>query len=53
MRAIFTLALTFASTAALAVPDDIQVPEMSAGAGVASVLLLAGVAVLMREKTKR
>lgn len=30
-----------------------QVPEMSAGAGVAAIALLVGVAAIIREKTKR
>ena len=30
-----------------------EVPEMSAGAGVAAVALLAGVAAVIREKSKR
>ena len=30
-----------------------QVPEMSAGAGVAAIALLIGVAAIIREKTKR
>ncbi|NOX82875.1 MAG: hypothetical protein GXP06_07795 [Alphaproteobacteria bacterium] len=47
-------ALTLMSTAAMAsdklIPD---VPEMSAGAGVAAVALLVGVAAIIRERSKR
>jgi hypothetical protein len=47
-------ALTLMSTAAMAgnkvIPD---VPEMSAGAGVAAVALLVGVAAVIRERSKR
>ncbi|NOX82873.1 MAG: hypothetical protein GXP06_07785 [Alphaproteobacteria bacterium] len=52
----FILAGAFAlmSTAALAgKPTDIIVPEMSAGAGVAAIALLIGVAAVIRERTKR
>jgi hypothetical protein len=52
----YTLAGAFAlmSTAALAgKPTDIIVPEMSAGAGVAAVALLIGVAAIIRERSKR
>jgi len=46
-------ALALTSTAALAgVPLDV-VPEMSAGAGVAAIALLVGVAAIIRERTKR
>ncbi|MHA7871885.1 MAG: hypothetical protein ACX939_06005 [Hyphococcus sp.] len=33
--------------------SDPQVPEMSAGAGVAAIALLVGAAAIIREKTKR
>lgn len=44
------LALT-TSAAWATVPQD--VPEMSAGAGIAAIALLAGLAVIIREKTKK
>ncbi len=47
-------ALAFMSTAAMAGRDQwVDVPEMSAGAGVAAVALLIGVAAIIRERSKR
>ncbi len=46
-------ALTLMSTAALAGQAWDEVPEMSAGAGVAAVALLIGVAAIIRERSKR
>jgi len=45
--------LTFVSTAAFAGGDNHIVPEMSAGAGVAAIALLVGVAAIVRERSKR
>ncbi len=51
----FILAGAFAlmSTAALAGEPWVEVPEMSAGAGVAAVALLIGVGAIIRERSKR
>jgi hypothetical protein len=51
----FVLAGAFAlmSTAALAGEPWVDVPEMSAGAGVAAIALLVGVAAIIRERSKR
>ncbi len=46
-------ALTLLSTAAMASIPTHEVPEMSAGAGVAAVALLIGVAAIIRERSKR
>ncbi len=47
-------AMAMASTAAMAGVDEwTRVPEMSAGAGVAAVALLIGVAAIIRERSKR
>ena len=55
MKKLITLAALAAMTApAFAGNNDIvAVPEMSVGAGVAAVALLAGVAAIIREKSKR
>ncbi len=56
MKKIITMVAFAAMTApALAGnPNDlIDVPEMSAGAGVAAIALLIGVAAIVREKSKR
>ncbi len=45
-------ALAFMSTAAMA-GQAVKVPEMGAGAGVAAVALLIGVAAIIRERSKR
>jgi hypothetical protein len=44
-------AMALMSTAALA--GEPKVPEMSAGAGVAAIALLVGVAAIIRERSKR
>jgi hypothetical protein len=46
-------ALALMSTAAMAGQAKVTVPEMSAGAGVAAVALLIGVAAIIRERSKR
>lgn len=48
---IATGALALMSTPALA--GRLDVPEMSAGAGIAAVALLVGVAAIIRERGKR
>ena len=50
-RLMTAAALTLIATPAFAGQDP--VPEMSAGAGIAAIALLAGVAAIIREKTKR
>ncbi len=54
MKYILGGAMALVSTVAMAgnghIPD---VPEMSAGAGVAAVALLIGVAAIIRERSKR
>ncbi len=45
--------LAFMSTTAMASIPMHEVPEMSAGAGVAAVALLVGVAAIIRERSKR
>ncbi len=49
---ILTSALALFATPVLA-GSNLQVPEMSAGAGVAAVALLIGVAAIIRERSKR
>lgn len=51
MRIFYTALFSLAATSAMASSND--VPEMSAGAGVAAIALLAGVAAIIRERTKR
>ncbi len=46
-------ALALVSTSAFAGDLAWQVPEMDAGAGVAAIALLVGVAAIIREKSKR
>ncbi len=53
MKYIMAGALALMSTGALASDPWIDVPEMSAGAGVAAVALLIGVAAIIRERSKR
>lgn len=53
MKKIFTLVvMTAMTTPAWASAPTASVPEMDAGAGVAAVALLAGVAAIIRERVK-
>lgn len=52
MRYFMTIVLAFTASPAFA-GRPVEVPEMSAGAGVAAVALLVGVAAILREKSKR
>ncbi len=50
----FTIALvTMMTSPAFASDPILQVPEMDAGAGLAAIALLAGIAAIVREKSKR
>ena len=52
MKKFITAAALIAMTSP-ALAGTAEVPEMNAGAGVAAIALLAGVAAIIREKTKR
>jgi hypothetical protein len=52
-RVVLAGALALISTTAMAGDLWVEVPEMSAGAGVAAVALLIGVAAIIRERSKR
>jgi len=51
MRILYTVLFSLSASSAMA--SSLEVPEMSAGAGVAAIALLAGVAAIIRERTKR
>ncbi|MBL4620669.1 MAG: hypothetical protein JKX88_11295 [Marinicaulis sp.] len=53
MKKIICAAALAAMTSPAFASVPIEVPEMSAGAGVAAIALLVGAAAIIREKTKR
>ena len=53
MKKFITAAAFAAMTTSAFAGNGTAVPEMSAGAGVAAIALLAGVAAIIREKSKR
>lgn len=51
-RLILTAALALASAPAFA-SEPVRVPEMDVGAGLAALALVAGLAAIIREKTRK
>jgi len=53
MKYITIALVTMMTTPVFASDPHVQVPEMDAGAGLAAIALLVGIAAIIREKSKR